>query len=159
MTNFFRNLFGRSRASLKNTLTEAHENISYDSNVIETWRKEGLKLNNPASRESILTTQQKLEFIFPGDFYRFYTQVNGFRDYDMTGEMFSVWPLERIVEEYEKTGEINFIPFCDYLIDSHRIGYLKNRAGVYKDHDRVNMIADTFEATMTLIIRDSTLLY
>jgi hypothetical protein len=72
--------------------------------------------------------------------------------------MFSIWTLERIVEEYEKTQYKSFVPFCDFLIDSHRIGYLKTESGTYKDID-LTKVANTFEQTIQLIIEDSRLLY
>ena len=84
---------------------------------------------------------------------------NGFKDWDVIGNMFSIWTLERIKDEYEKCEDKNFIPFCDYLIDSHRIGYLKNQSKVFKDFDQLNPIANSFEDTIRLIIEDSKLLY
>ena len=126
---------------------------------IKVWRHTDLKLNDPAAADLIRDTQQKIEYDFPDDFIKFYKQVNGFKDWDVIGEMFSIWTLERIVEEYEKSDDKNFVPFCDYCIDCHRIGYLKDQPGVYKDYDQTVKIADKFDETIELIICGSDLLY
>ena len=126
--------------------------------LIQTWEHTDLKLNEPAPTELIMDTQQKLDFTFPDDFINFYKQVNGFKDWDVIGNMFSIWPLERIVEEYEQSLDKDFIPFCDFLIDSHRIGYLRTQSGTYKNID-LTKVADTFEETIQLIIENSRLLY
>ncbi len=129
--------------------------------IIEHWRHTQLKLNDPATIDLINDTQQKISFHFPDDFTNFYLKVNGFKDLDMTNEMFCVWTLERIVEEFEKSNNKNFTPFCDYLIDSHRIGYLKDNLEVYKDYydEKMYKITDTLEETIKLIVIDSELLY
>lgn len=129
--------------------------------LIQGWRHTDLKLNEPATADLISDTQKKIEYTFPDDFLIFYKKLNGFKDWNVIGEMFCIWTLERITEEYEKSEDKNFIPFCDYLIDSHRIGYLKDEFGIYKDYydQKMHKIADTFEDTIRLILADSELLY
>jgi len=99
--------------------------------IIEHWRHTQLKLNDPATIDLINGTQQKISLHFPDDFTNFYLKVNGFKDWVMTNQMFCGCTLERIVEEFDNNN--NFISFCDYLIDSHRMEYLKDNLGVYKD--------------------------
>jgi len=127
--------------------------------LIQIWKRTDLKLNEPASITLIMDTEQKLNFTFPADFINFYKQVNGFKDWDVIGEMFSIWPLERIAEEYDKSKNKDFVPFCDYLINCHWIGYLKSKIGVFKNYDEFNPIANSFEETIELIIEKSPLLY
>lgn len=128
---------------------------------IEVWRHTNLKLNGPGTIEFINKIQEKIGFLFPEDFIKFYMKVNGFNDWDMTEEMFCIWPLERISEEFEINANSNFIPFCDYQINSHRIGYLKDEPGVYKEYYDSNFyrVADSFEQTVQLIVSNSGLLY
>ena len=61
--------------------------------IIEHWRHTQLKLNEPATIDLVNDTQQKISFHFPDDFTNFYLKVNGFKDWDMTNEMFCVWTL------------------------------------------------------------------
>jgi len=134
------------------------ENISTNE-LIQSWKGTDLKLNEAAPIELIIDTQQKLDFTFPNDFINFYKQVNGFNDWDVIGEMFSIWPLERIADEYGKSNDKDFIPFCDYLINSHWIGYFKSKEGVFKDYDAFNPISKSFDETIRLICANSELLY
>lgn len=68
------------------------------------WKKDGVKLNNAATPEIIADTQSKLEFIFPEDFINFYKKANGFIEWDIIGNMFSIWSLEKIVQQYKIGG-------------------------------------------------------
>lgn len=168
MKNFFKNIFHKKSLTIK---VPIDKELQFDQKMhndnlkksiddqIKVWRHTDLKLNDPATEDLIKQTQEKIGYEFPNDFIKFYTQVNGFKDWDIIGEMFSIWPLERIAEEYEKCEDKNFIPFCDYCIDCHRIGYLKDQNGVYKDYDQTVNIADRFDETIELIIEDSSLLY
>lgn len=168
MKDFFKNIF---RKKTLNVNMSVDKNIHFDCEIlidnptksieeqIEVWRHTDLKLNDPATTDLIAETQQNLSYKFPADFIKFYIQVNGFKDGDIIGDIFSIWTLDRIVEEYEKNDDKNFIPFCDYCIDCHRIGYLKDKAGVYKDYDQTDKIADNFDKIIELIIEDSSVLY
>lgn len=164
MTNIFKNIFRKKNLTIGKFIEEVididNSKKSIDE-IIETWRHTDLKLNDPATEDLISDIQKKIEYTFPKDFLNFYKKINGFKDWDVIGEMFSIWTLERIAEEYEKCDDKNFVPFCDYLIDSHRIGYLKDEFGVYKDYydQKMYKIADTFEDTIKLILTDSELLY
>jgi hypothetical protein len=74
---------------------------------------------------------------------------------------FSIWTFDRMIEEYEqeKKADYDFIPICDYLINSHWYGYIRNRNGVFKDYDRKELIAENFEEFLKLLLSDSEKLY
>jgi hypothetical protein len=161
MLNFIKDIFSPK----KSAISTAHFTASVDNEMksvdelIQLWRQTNLRLNVPASMVLIVNAQHELGFAFPEDFIHFYQQVNGFKDWDVIGEMFSIWPLEKIVEEYKASESKKFIAFCDYLIDSHRIGYFKNKPGVFKDYDKFNLVANSFDETISLIIAGSDRLY
>jgi hypothetical protein len=97
--------------------------------------------------------------VFPPAFLALYTQANGFKNRDWTEEMFSFWPIELIVEEYLQGTDPNFVGFCDYLFNSHTIGFLKNFEGIFKHYDLTKPIALSFEEGVELINGNSDLIY
>jgi hypothetical protein len=119
----------------------------------------GVKFNNGATWEEISDIETKLQFVFSDSFKNFYTIINGFKDRDMTYNLFSIWPLEKILEEYVNDDDKNFIPFCDFLLNSHWHGFLKDKQGIFKSYDTKNPIASTFEEAIELIYIDSNLIY
>ena len=96
MISFLKKIFGR-KALVKNEPLDETVPISKILNpldeIIEHWRHTQLKLNEPATIDLVNDTQQKISFHFPDDFTNFYLKVNGFKDWDMTNEMFCVWTL------------------------------------------------------------------
>jgi hypothetical protein len=168
MLHFLRKLLGKKEVQKIESHIEQpvdieiYKKTSYTIEaIIAIWKLTDLKLNGPATLNQISEAESKIGLNFPDDFKKFYSLVNGFEDGDMTEEMFSIWDLDRIIEEVEKSDNKNFIPFCDYCINSHQIGYIKNKVGVFKSYnDGVDYkIADTFEETLQLIIDNSELLY
>jgi hypothetical protein len=122
--------------------------------VISKWRSEGVKLNPPATIAEIETTEAVLNFRFPQDFKDFYLQANGFADLDWQEHMFTLWPLELIIKEFEENGNDTFVGFCDFLIASHFIGYYKNIEGVYKFYigqEVKDFLANSYRETIELI--------
>lgn len=89
--------------------------------IIQYWQQSRIKLNKGASLEEIEILEKKVNFKFPDDFKEFYIHINGFKDSDWDENMFSIFPLQRIEEEYFDLEEEIFVPFCDYLINSHLI--------------------------------------
>ncbi|MBL1219467.1 hypothetical protein JET18_01380 [Chryseobacterium sp. L7] len=74
--------------------------------------------------------------------------------------MFSMWPLARILEEYHNENDKSFIVFADYLINSHHIGFVKGKKGVFKNSGAATeLIADTFSEAIFLINLDADILY
>jgi hypothetical protein len=104
-------------------------------------------------------TEALIGIRFPESFIGLYSKANGFADWDMNRNMFSVWPLKRIEEEYAINRDKNFVGFCDYLINSHSIGFRKTSAGIFKDYDEFNPITSTFEQGIELLNSDSDLIY
>nr|WP_067060126.1 SMI1/KNR4 family protein [Mucilaginibacter sp. L294] len=100
--------------------------------VISKWKLEGVKLNPPATAIEIENAESILNFKFPQDFKDFYLNVNGFDGLDWQEHMFTLWPLEMIVRDFETNGDDTFVGFCDFLLASHFIGYCKNIEGIFK---------------------------
>lgn len=165
MLSFLKKIFKSKKsepslvAETKKDEDDYSENEYSFEEIIASWKRGNVELNDSASFELLLSIQNQINFIFPSDFTNFYLRFNGFKDWDVIGNMFSIWPLERIVEEYNNDINKDFIPFCDFLINSHFIGYIKGKSAVFKDYDKSNPIAESFEETIKLIIKDSSSLY
>lgn len=132
--------------------------------VVLKWRTEGVKINESAPNELIENAEKVLKFTFPADFKEFYSAINGFKDLDWQEHMFYFWPLERIMEETFDLPDKNFIPFCDFLLASHYIGFKRNQNGIYKLYSNLSAaenapIAQTMEEVVSLINSSSDLIY
>jgi hypothetical protein len=123
--------------------------------VLRDWKARGIETNPPSTILSITEVEEKVSFKFSGDFRELYSVVNGFKNHYWLPNMFSIWPLERIVEEFEQRQHKNFVGFADYLINSHAIGFYKDRKGIYKDVDTNLLISETFKNCIELINTDS----
>ena|SRR5579863_7684184 len=119
------------------------------------WLSKLIKLEPGALPEAIRLTEVAVEFGFPKEMRALYQAVDGFKDSDWTRGMISLWPMERIREEYARNRDPNFVGFCDYLISSHAVGFYKGRPGIYKSYDEFNPIADTFMQVIELINRNA----
>lgn len=127
--------------------------------VIQQWQTEEIELNSGLSEDELIHSEKNLGFVFPDQFKELYLKVNGFHNNDWRTNMFSLWPIDRIIEEYNSSSDKNFIGFSDYLINSHQIGFNKDKIGIYKYHDKAEFIADTFDQAIHLINIDSELIY
>lgn len=129
--------------------------------VIEHYKSIGVYVAEGTNHYHIEKIQNQLEYKFPDDFKTFHLMCNGFLEWDMDNFYFSIWPFDRIIEEYtkEKEEDFEFIPICDYLINAHWYGYIRNREGIFKDYDRENAIAKNFEEFLKLLLNDSVELY
>ncbi|WP_342084842.1 SMI1/KNR4 family protein [Dyadobacter sp. OTU695] len=105
---------------------------SWTNEVIRQWQVEKIELNASVTNDQINIAEQILNFTFPDQFKQLYLRANGFKDYDWRSNMFSIWPLESIMDEYLSNTNKNFIGFSDYLICSHCIGFMNDRKGIYK---------------------------
>ncbi|WP_431241568.1 SMI1/KNR4 family protein [Flavobacterium sp. P21] len=126
--------------------------------TISIWNEAGIKLQSGASEELILEFEKKLNFKFPKDFRSFYLKVNGFVDFEWNKNMFSLWSLERIYEEYKFDQNLDYIAFCDYLINSHSMGYMKSRNGIFMNTTN-EKVCETFEEFIDLLNANSDKLY
>jgi cell wall assembly regulator SMI1 len=127
--------------------------------IIEQWIAEKIKLNPGTSEDQIHKIENLLDLLFPDQFKQLYLKVNGFRNSDWRVNMFSIWPIDRIVQEYKNSDDKTFIGFSDYLINSHQIGFYKNKQGVFKSYDQLHPIAYNFEEALRLINSDSKPIY
>lgn len=128
--------------------------------IIKHWKLKEIKLNDGCSNEDIEILEKRIAFTFPEYFKTFYRLINGFGDRDWTPNMFSLFPLERIKEEYEyKQNDKNFVPICDFLISSHHLGYLKGKNGIFKDCQPNEKICNNLIELLTLIEQDSENIY
>jgi hypothetical protein len=132
---------------------------AWTENVISLWKDKEIKLERGASLTAIDQVEKIIGFQFSESFKNLYLKVNGFRNLDSDDNMFSIWPIEKIKEEYLLDTNKNFIGFCDYMIFSYCIGFLKNSDGVFIDHKQMDPIAPTFEESLDLINSNSSRLY
>ena len=132
---------------------------TWTDSVIEDWKASNTKMHPGLSLSDILSAEPILQFKFPTDFIELYQKVNGFRDLDWNKHMFSFWPIERIITEYRTDGDENYIGFCDFLIHSYSIGFLKEDFAIYKSFDRQQPIAATFREAVIMINESSDSIY
>jgi hypothetical protein len=119
------------------------------------WLSRSIKLEPGARPEEIALTEEAVDFAFPTEMQVLYQLVDGFNNWDWTEGMISLWPMQRIREEYKVNRNSNFVGFADFLINSHSIGFHKDRPGIYKSYDEFNPIADTFSQVIALINRNA----
>ncbi len=132
--------------------------------IIDFWKNSNVKLNQGVELSEIIKLENYIDFKFPETFRLFYSNINGFKDSDWNEHMFSIFPLERIKEEYEESSNNNFIPFCDYLINSHQIGFFRKTKGIYINYENIlaslnDKVADDFETSMIEILTNSEKIY
>jgi hypothetical protein len=126
------------------------------------WLSKGINLEPGARSENVEATEIAIGFVFPLDMKKLYKVVNGFENWDWTPGMISMWPMERIREEYLTGNDKNFVGFCDFLINSHCVGFLKEYNGIYAKYDGdypMDRVAESFKETIGLINSDSNLIY
>lgn len=119
--------------------------------AINYWKICNIGLTDGADLNSITSLEKQINIKLPEDFIEFYQVVNGFKDLDMNNNMFSIWPIEKIKEEYTAGGNNKFIGFSDYLIFSHTVGFLKNSYGVFNDFDFEKPVLNTFKEFINFI--------
>lgn len=127
--------------------------------IIQQWLTQKVRLNGSSTLQELREAERSIDFTFPEEFKQLYLKVNGFFDWDMNTNMISLWPIDRIIQEYKGNNDKNFVGFCDYLINSHEIGFYKTRNGIFKSYDEFNPIAMHFQEALGLINSDSTLIY
>jgi hypothetical protein len=129
--------------------------------ALNLWELSDTKLNPPASISEIEKAEEILKFKFPEDFKQLYLIVNGFKDLDWQKHMFCFWHLDLIIEEFENSSDKNFIGFCDFLLSSYMIGFVKNQAGIFKSYDYLenNRIADTYQEVVGMINSSADTIY
>lgn len=127
--------------------------------TIAYWVSKSIKLEAGVPEEKIASIEEVMGLKFPSDFRELYLKVNGFADNDWNEGLFSLWPIQRIYEEYHGNGDASYIGFCDYLINSHTIGFDRADGHIYKDYDQAAPIAESFRHFIELLNNDDDLLY
>jgi hypothetical protein len=74
--------------------------------VIENWRNENTSLKAGATEDEFLAFEKRFALALPPDFRFFYSLVNGMADCDMDNHLFSLWPLDRIATELERSRSL-----------------------------------------------------
>ena len=130
--------------------------------IIEFWKNSTVELNEGVDLKEIEALEKAVDYVFPPSFKTFYLNVNGFKDWDYDDNMFSIFSIETIKEEYSDKFKI-FVPFCDYLINSYQIGFSKKDNCIYIDFDiegdNASKVADTFEQSLIEIINATDKVY
>lgn len=128
--------------------------------AIAFWDECEVKMNPPATAADFEKAETILSFSFPDDFKALYAVVNGFDDYEWQEYMFSFWSLSRIIEEFVESENKNIIGFCDFLINSHVIGFKRNTVGIFNDYSTDHEpIALTFIEAIDMINSGSREIY
>lgn len=140
-------------------MDRSNQILSWTDHAISFWKSKAIQLQNGISVDKIADLEKLLDFKFPKDFIALYSKVNGFEDFEWNEHLFSVWSVDRILKEYHEDGNSNYIGFCDFLINSHSIGFLKSAIGVYKSYDQTQPVAKSFEDLIFLINSNSDLIY
>lgn len=114
--------------------------------VVSKWRSQEVELNPPATTADIEKAEKILDFKFPKGFRELYMVFNGFKNWGWQEHFFSLWPLERIIEDFKTSEDKSYIIFCDYLMYSHSIGFMKDETGVFKSYGiQTDKITDGFK--------------
>jgi len=85
--------------------------------AIEGWQREGIQLLPPASEEQIHTAMKQLEKRVSADVVELYCSTGGFIDYGSDARQWSLWSLERVLEENANAHQQRW-GFSDFLICS-----------------------------------------
>ena len=133
--------------------------LSWTDQAIIQWTEKGIKLQEGILIDNLHDFEKSLDFTFPQDFIELYTKVNGFENFDYNENMFSLWSLDRILKEYKEDGDTNYVSFCDFLINSHSLGFYKDDGRIYKYYNEPEAIADNFQDFILLLNSNDDLLY
>lgn len=135
------------------------QNLSWIDQAISIWTSNEVKLKSGTSLEKIYEFEKLLTIKFPQTFIDLYLKVNGFEDFDWNEHMFSLWSLDRILQEYKESADENYVGFCDFLINSHTIGFCKSDLLIYKSYEQSNPIANNFPDIISMVNSSSDLIY
>ncbi|MBO9727772.1 MAG: hypothetical protein J7623_03930 [Chitinophaga sp.] len=124
---------------------------SWTESIIQQWKNNSIELNKGALIEMIIETEHALDFRFPGEFMELYLQVDGFSDMAISGNTYVIWPIHRILEAYRQNRDRHFIGFADSRHNGHTIGFLKNKAGIFRNIDQQQPIAISFKECILLM--------
>lgn len=87
--------------------------------LIESWRAEGVKLNEGATPERLARFERRHGVRLGEAFKALYMRVDGMPDLGCDGHHLSLWPLDQISREGFDQSDSKLFEFADYLILSH----------------------------------------
>ena len=136
---------------------------NWANDTVDFWASKKLNLEQGVSTGDLEKTENFVDFIFPRSFKELYKKANGFKNWESNEHLFSIWPVEKIIEEFNYGRHPEFIGFCDFLINSHWIGFMRGQQGIFKRWDTTNhpplKIADSFEEVIKMINSNSDEIY
>ena len=132
---------------------------SWTEGIIQQWKTDSIPLNKGALIEMIAETETALGFRFPGEFTELYLQTDGFAHRELPGSGYVIWPIHRILHEFRKSDNKNFIGFADFPGHRQTIGFLKNKKGIFKNSDQQSSFADTFREGIQWMNKNTSLLH
>jgi hypothetical protein len=86
--------------------------------VIEQWRREGVELLPAGEEAEVIQKLGSLDQMLSRDVVDLYCTTGGMADGGMDEKCWSLWPLERVVEE-NSLRPLSTLVFADSLINSH----------------------------------------
>ena len=86
--------------------------------VVEQWRREGVELLPACEENEVIQKLGSLDHMLSRDVVDLYCTTGGMADGEMDEKGWSLWPLERVVEEH-RLFPLPTLAFADFLIDSH----------------------------------------
>ena len=123
--------------------------------AVTNWKSHKVKLNPPATVTDIEQVESLLNFKFPQDFKEFYLCINGFEGLDWQEHMFTFWPLNMIISEFDEK-ENGFIGFSDYSLKVNAIGFKIGEEGIFKIYpslkgEKLEHVASSFREIVYMI--------
>ncbi|MDQ3584329.1 MAG: hypothetical protein M3407_00995 [Acidobacteriota bacterium] len=89
--------------------------------ITELWKREELKLAKPLLESEIIDTFANLRIPISKEVIDVYSNLGGMIDWGTDSICFSLWTVEKIVEENGLNLDLTF--FADFLINSHLYGF------------------------------------
>ena len=97
--------------------------------LIQLWRRRGVRLNPGATPEDIENLSQLVGVDLPHDVRSFYSKVNGMPDDTYDDHEVSFWSIAKMQSELARSGDAE-VGFADFLIDSWRFIFRKSSHGL-----------------------------
>jgi hypothetical protein len=131
--------------------------------AVNHWVIKAIRLNPGCTVDQFENVEALLGLKFPKEFKQLYLTVNGFVDFEWDANMFSIWSLERIVNEFNDSTDKEFVVFCDYFLSVFDLGFQRNKTGVYRNYSlpdaEIELVSNSFKEVIGMINSDSKLLY
>jgi hypothetical protein len=127
--------------------------------VLENWRKEDIRLLPPYKETEIVSAFAKMNQKLSADVIHLYRTTGGMEDGEIDSNCFTLWSLEKVVEENNAFGSPQ-LAFADFLIESHLYYFEyenENRSRVFNDWKakELEKIADSVNEFFEIYLRDS----